>query len=743
MLTQGIIRPGFLGNVGTVHFARWIKFPRSRNYAFVSNYDGSFESYLEDFITKVNVGLNAAWGHCIGFPKTKNVFTLGASDGDRFIRWARGSTRPTSFWYSAYPKLTVEIIRRNALIRDGLVRAQSASDAEAWFDLFDSTTRPEHALQTDKIQSFVFGGSKNLTHGACLVIEPNPKVDATKVDEDFSDFISKIQEKVTFGQTKPENEALYFAISQPGLDCLNINKSRYDSHVWQGDKIIDENTKPNWFSSAFASGMGHPTRKRALGDTHQDYEWGDAKHNTLGVLLLYINPKKGKTLEEMEDDIEGLANTGLCFKSIKFSPLAGQGFNAEPFGFADGVSNPIIKGTPHAARNPDSIHAINPGEFILGYRNNRGYFPTSPQLPTKEDIDRILPAIPNAQPQKYPSFDNNSSDNLRDLGRNGTYLVIRQLEQNVPKFKQNSLNEADSIAKKFSSDKQTTTAEIMAFKNTMIGKLGARKLKTYCHYNPKDHSAFETFIKTEIDRVKTNQLAKVLEAKMMGRWQDGQSLTTRRFHLNEATFSKWLDLDKITFGPKCEFILAPSENRSLDMAFLEKDNEYLFGRDDPQGYACPFGSHVRRSNPRDSLHPGSERELGVSNRHRVLRRGRSYYTDGNNPEDVKTGTFFMCLNSDIVRQFEFVQQTWTNARNFHGLRDEYDPMANKDGEKFDFTIQCPGANQKMSISNFVTMQGGGYFFMPSKDALEYFARLNRKAQTPHPLGFVLSPEPQA
>ena len=75
-------------------------------------------------------------------------------------------------------------------------------------------------------------------------------------------------------------------------------------------------------------------------------------------------------------------------------------------------------------------------------------------------------------------------------------------------------------------------------------------------------------------------------------------------------------------------------------------------------------------------------------------------------------------------------------------------MANKDGEKFDFTIQCPGANQKMSISNFVTMQGGGYFFMPSKDALEYFARLNRKAQTPHPLapqplGFVLSPEPQA
>jgi len=109
MLTQGIIRPGFLGNVGTVHFARWIKLPRSRNYAFVSNYDGSFESYLEDFVTKVNVGLNAAWGHCIGFPKIRNVFTLGASDGDRFIRWARGSTRPTPFWYSAYPKLTVMV----------------------------------------------------------------------------------------------------------------------------------------------------------------------------------------------------------------------------------------------------------------------------------------------------------------------------------------------------------------------------------------------------------------------------------------------------------------------------------------------------------------------------------------------------------------------------------------------------------------------------------------------------------
>ena len=83
----------------------------------------------------------------------------------------------------------------------------------------------------------------------------------------------------------------------------------------------------------------------------------------------------------------------------------------------------------------------------------------------------------------------------------------------------------------------------------------------------------------------------------------------------------------------------------------------------------------------------------------------------------------MCLNADIERQYEFVQQSWVNGRNFHGLRDEHDPISANSGE---FTIQCPGANHELRLDKFVTMKGGGYFFMPSKDALFYFIRNEMK-----------------
>jgi len=30
------------------------------------------------------------------------------------------------------------------------------------------------------------------------------------------------------------------------------------------------------------------------------------------------------------------------------------------------------------------------------------------------------------------------------------------------------------------------------------------------------------------------------------------------------------------------------------------DNDFLFGTEDPEALRCPFGSHIRRANPRDS-----------------------------------------------------------------------------------------------------------------------------------------------
>lgn len=82
------------------------------------------------------------------------------------------------------------------------------------------------------------------------------------------------------------------------------------------------------------------------------------------------------------------------------------------------------------------------------------------------------------------------------------------------------------------------------------------------------------------------------------------------------------------------------------------ENSLGLGLEDPEGLRCPFGAHIRRANPRDSL--GSMEQVAISNRHRILRIGRQY---SRRPERTP-GLLFMCLNGDLERQFEFVQQTW-------------------------------------------------------------------------------------
>ena len=80
-------KPGVLSDIATIHFARWVTIPNSRDLLFMSNYGGSWESYLEDFITKAHSGLTGIWSNTVGFPKASNLFMDGATDGDRFKRW--------------------------------------------------------------------------------------------------------------------------------------------------------------------------------------------------------------------------------------------------------------------------------------------------------------------------------------------------------------------------------------------------------------------------------------------------------------------------------------------------------------------------------------------------------------------------------------------------------------------------------------------------------------------------------
>jgi len=115
-----IVRPGRLGRIRTIHFARWVLFDGKQRGAFFSNYDGTVESYMDDFINKAGFGLNAIFSAAIGYPRTNWLVCDGCADEQKYRNFLRRHTLPTQVWYKAYPGLTATDLERNRLICEGL-----------------------------------------------------------------------------------------------------------------------------------------------------------------------------------------------------------------------------------------------------------------------------------------------------------------------------------------------------------------------------------------------------------------------------------------------------------------------------------------------------------------------------------------------------------------------------------------------------------------------------------------------
>lgn len=127
---------GHLGRVRTIHFAHWVFLDDKRRVLFASNYDGSHESYMDDFINKVAWGLNLIFSNGFGWPRTDWLIKGGARHELRFKHYQRRHQLPTQVWYKAYPGLTLADLDRNRRIRAGYERVEM-SDAQvlAWLRL--------------------------------------------------------------------------------------------------------------------------------------------------------------------------------------------------------------------------------------------------------------------------------------------------------------------------------------------------------------------------------------------------------------------------------------------------------------------------------------------------------------------------------------------------------------------------------------------------------------------------------
>ncbi|WP_380871994.1 hypothetical protein ACFB49_29490 [Sphingomonas sp. DBB INV C78] len=657
-------KPGHLNDIGTIHFARWINLPGTRDFLFFSNYGGSWESYLEDFITKAHQGLTAIWSNTVGFPHTRNLFADGATDGERFKRYARQSMLHTPFWYCAYPRLTTANIRTNSLIRRGLASAMSEDEAVRWLALFGSMPRPKDKLETTQIQSLVFGGLGFKPYGEFVTIELGADRSANRA------WLTAAMPDIAFndGRYAQAPAVLTLAATASGLEKLGLPPQGLAT-----------------FPHAFTAGMAGPGRDRILGDigenAPENWWWADKGAD----LALLIYGDSDDAVASLMSRIETLCQVhgGRFGHQIRLTPVGKTvSDRIEPFGFVDGVSQPAIRGTYRGLRNSDPIHLVEPGEFVLGYPDNRGNVPPGPTLDASFDADLRLPIAGQDQ-----GFSECIAENPRMIGHNGSFLVIRQLEQHVDRFQAYCEAEGERLA--------PHVADL-----------------------PLDHE---------------RGLADYVGAKLIGRWKDGSSLV--RFPYVSATRLKELvgnDPSEGAARPEANPANAlataiqaasppapasPAEKRGASP--IRPDNDFLFGTEDPQGLRCPYGSHIRRANPRDSLDPGSNEQITITNRHRIIRVGRGY----GGTVDQPAGLMFMCLAGDIERQFEFIQQTWMGSTKFHGLDVETDPIVS-DGQtgRCGFTVPTRAGPIALNpMPQFVTMRGGGYFFLPGKQLLDWLA----------------------
>ncbi len=131
-----IYTKGRLARVRTIHFAHWVFLDDRKRIFFASNYDGSLDSYMDDFINKVSFGLNVVFSNGIGYPRTQWLLGGGATDELNFKYFLRRHELPTQVWHNALPNRTAVELERNGRIREGLdAESLPAPAAREWVQL--------------------------------------------------------------------------------------------------------------------------------------------------------------------------------------------------------------------------------------------------------------------------------------------------------------------------------------------------------------------------------------------------------------------------------------------------------------------------------------------------------------------------------------------------------------------------------------------------------------------------------
>jgi len=402
------------------------------------------------------------------------------------------------------------------------------------------------------------------------------------------------------------------------------------------------------FAAEFTTRLADaPNRLQRLGDIDSNapsnWLWGVGEREPHVLLMLFAGKDE---IGPFSADVQSAAvAAGLSvIQSLSASDL--DGF--EPFGFKDGVSQPSIDwgGTrdPGSDDDMDYHNRIAIGEFLLGYRNEYGLYTERPLLAADAHGAQSLPMA-----EDQPGY--------HDLGRNSSYLVLRQLQQDV--------------------------------------------------------NGFWRWVRQEAGG--SDEAAVSLAEAMVGR------------HINGDPFAG----------------LGKREIPGVDSSKADQPRNDFVYSGDRSGQVCPIGAHIRRANPRSGDYPSGRvglvgkllTLLGLQGKaeddriasarfHRLLRRGREY---GNALPATEAGLYFICLNANLARQFEFIQGAWLANSKFAGMTNEQDPLlgnrgafpGNQPTDRFTQPKAEGPCRVAKSLPQFVTVRGGAYFLLPGLKALAW------------------------
>ena len=524
----------------------------------------------------------------------------------------------------------------------------------------------DEVLETDEIQGEVFPG-----FGTGYKVLLGFKIDDSPSSLDWlSSLVGRISSanevrlhrEVRRNHLRATNERsndievmLNLAFSGLGLKKLSIEVDLTDA-----DNVI------------FTDGMAADAS--ALGDKLNDqglpkgWDFGYDEQTTPDILLILggdsIESLK-KTVAYLCEDIgQGHEHNGieLIFQEIG-SRLPGD---AEHFGFRDGISQPGIRGKYNLGDEQPLITRryvdpedplsefqsrpgqalVYPGQYVFGYASQALGDPRRPG-PIKQSPHHWM--------------------------KNGSFLVLRKLAQDVPLFR----------------------AECARF---------AQELKLSGSVNE-------------------NFTSEKMQAMLVGRWPKGTPLIVSPDQEDETIAADLERINYFSFGSRAQQdtkVVTPDGKRTIRGQGHAGDK---------MGLLCPLFAHVRQVNPRDTSHDlegAASRTLQMQMQRRGIAYGPVYDEADPNSAITPRGLLFMSYQTSLVQQFKKLTENWMNQiggphQGGHDLLVGQPPQNSDEREAY-VTLKPFGLKKKTirTKERWVTAKGGGYFFAPSKSAAAGF-----------------------